>query len=425
MAVGTPIVYSDLTEKRHFLPLTGISARRDDPASFNECLLQELIDQSPNVLPVREYLPSVKGLFSLAREVPVDLGSQQGFIDNLLITNEGHLVIVETKLYRNPEATRDVITQTLQYGMAVGQMRLMELENRIKRGQNPSLRRDESILECVSRVAADTNVSGLLPEDFEEALERFLRRGEILLLIVSDGIHVGVERVAHWLNDQGSSTPYKLGLIELKFYSIGNDRLVVPRTILKTREISRHVVVVDIRPNADVTASAEVTDEFKTTAGGTVQKSRAVKSAATPLTKAQLLQLIAPENRQLASRLAEELENCGFDQQGTGNYYQYGIRFPSEGGDFHPLAYLAKDGIWVCALKPLRRLIGPEGMIAFHHEANKFAPFYRPDQIDNPESTGSEAKYRLIEEAAIPGLAAFLDGFRTKLTELLFAAETP
>lgn len=423
MSVGTPIVYSDLMEKRHFLPLTTISARRDDPASFDECLLQELIDQSPNVLPVREYLPSVKSLFSLAREVPVDLGNQQGFIDNLLITNEGHLVIVETKLYRNPEATRDVITQTLQYGMAVGQMRLMELENRIRRGQNPSLRRDESILECVSRVAADTNVSGLLSDDFEEALERFLRRGEILLLIVSDGIHLGVERVAHWLNDQGSSTPYKLGLVELKFYSIGNDRLVVPRTILKTREISRHVVVVDIRPNADVTATAEVIDEFKTNAGGTVQKSRSVKSAAVPLTKTQLLQLVAPENQQIASRLADELESYGFDQQGTGSYYQYGIRFPSEGGDFHPLAYLAKDGVWACALKPLRKLMGPEGMIAFHHEANKFAPFYRPDQLSNPESTGSEVKYRQIENDAIPGLVALLDSYRNQFTDLLRVAD--
>ena len=423
MSVGTPIVYSDLTEKRHFLPLTPTSARRDDPASFDESLLQELIDQSPNVLPVREYLPSVKTLFSLGREVPVDLGSQQGFIDNLLVTNEGHFVIVETKLYRNPEATREVITQTLQYGMAVGHLRLMELENRIRRGQNPSLRRDESILECVSRVAADTNVSGLLPDDFEEALERFLRRGEILLLIVSDGIHVGVERVAHWLNDQGSSTPYKLGLVELKFYSIGNDRLVVPRTILKTRELSRHVVVVDIRPNADVTATAEVVDEFKTNAGGTVQKSRSVKSAAVPLTKAQLLQLVATENQQIASRLADELERYGFDQQGTGSYYQYGIRFPSEGGDFHPLAYLAKEGMWACALKPLRKLIGPEGMIEFHHEANKFAPFYRPDQLGNPESTGSEVKYRQIDDEAIPGLVALLDSYRNQFTDLLRVAD--
>ena len=62
-------------------------------------------------------------MFSLGREVTVDLGNRLGRIDNLLVTNDGYLVIVETKLYRNPEGVREVIVQTLQYGMAVGKMK--------------------------------------------------------------------------------------------------------------------------------------------------------------------------------------------------------------------------------------------------------------------------------------------------------------
>lgn len=102
MKFGAPIVISDDSLKRRYLPLAGISARRDDPNSFDETLLQELIDATPNVLPIHEYLPSTTTLFSLGREVPVNLGGKEGFIDNLLVTNDGHLVIVETKLYRNP-----------------------------------------------------------------------------------------------------------------------------------------------------------------------------------------------------------------------------------------------------------------------------------------------------------------------------------
>ena len=53
---------------------------------------------------MREFFPATTALFSLAREVPVDIGGSDGRIDNLLVTNNGHLVIVETKLYRNPAA---------------------------------------------------------------------------------------------------------------------------------------------------------------------------------------------------------------------------------------------------------------------------------------------------------------------------------
>lgn len=87
MSLNTPIVIKEGPGYLQFTPLKGISARRDDPSSFNESLLQELINSTPCVLPIREYLPSTTALFSLGREVPVDLGANNGYIDNLLVTN--------------------------------------------------------------------------------------------------------------------------------------------------------------------------------------------------------------------------------------------------------------------------------------------------------------------------------------------------
>ncbi|MDO8788194.1 MAG: hypothetical protein Q7J42_09020 [Sulfuritalea sp.] len=420
MSIGNPVVISGAPEKPQFSPLVGISVQRDDTHSFKEHLLQELIDATPNILPVREYLPSTTALFSLGREVPVDMGAGQGFIDNLLVTNDGYLAIVETKLYRNPEGIREVIAQTLQYGMAVGQMSVMELEARIQRGQSPALKSTENISQCVSRLAAEQNQSALLADDFEEAMERHLRRGEILLLIVSDGIHVGVERVTNWLNDQGNSSPFKFGLIELKFYTHGIERLVVPRTVIKTREVSRHVVVVDIRPKMDVIATANVTDEFKNTAGGTMQESRSVKSAAPPLTKSQLLLSLADADRPSATKLLDRLEAYPFDLRGTIRNLQIGFNFPPEGSGFHPLVYMGNGGVWVFPLLALRKLMGPDAMVAFHREANRFGQFFRDDQIDDPDSSGCVVKYRQIAESA-DGFAAFLDAYRTKAIRVLEA----
>ena len=138
MSTGTPVLFGSDSQGRRFKAFAAISTRRDDLNSFDERLLQSLIEETPDVLPVREFLPSAARLFSLGREVPVDLGGSEGFIDNLLVTNDGYVVIVETKLYRNPEATRDVVAQTLQYCMAVGRMPMLELESRIRRGKRAS-----------------------------------------------------------------------------------------------------------------------------------------------------------------------------------------------------------------------------------------------------------------------------------------------
>lgn len=420
MSFGSPIVFSEGAQQRRFVSLAGISARRDDPNSFNESLLQELIDATPNVLPVREYLPSTTTLFSLGREVPVDLGANNGYIDNLLVTNDGYLVIVETKLYRNPEGIREVIAQTLQYGMAVGQMPVMELEARIKRGQSPALTSNESIRDCVSRQAAEQNRPAALADDFDEALERHLRRGEMLLLIVSDGIHIGVERVTHWLNEQGNSSPFKFGLVELKFYTNGNERLVVPRTVLKTREVSRHVVVVDVRPQAGAEASAVVRDEFRSSpGGGKVQESRIVKAAKAPLTKSQFLQLVSAENLPTVSQLLEQLESQGLDQNGSPSLLRVGITYP-DGGDFLGLAFLGQNDLYLNLPKRILKVIDDETAIGFRRQGGVFG-FYRQDQIENPNSLN--VKYHQIKDNIFE-FAAFLGEYRSKFIEALQADES-
>lgn len=418
MNFGSPIVFSEDSQQRRFVPLSGISARRDDPNAFNENLLQELIDATPNVLPVREYLPSTTALFSLGREVPVDLGANNGYIDNLLVTNDGYLVIVETKLYRNPEGIREVIAQTLQYGMAIGQMTIMELEARIKRGQSPALTRNENIRDCVSRQDAEQDRPAVLADDFDEALERHLRHGEVLLLIVSDGIHVGVERVTHWLNEQGNSSPFKFGMVELKFFTHGNERLVVPRTVLKTREVSRHVVVVDIRPTPQATATTAITDDFRNTAGGKIQESRSVRPAALPLTRSDLLRSVDAEDKAFTAELLGALEAYPLDFRGLPTTLQVGFYYPEGSDVFHPLAHLYKGGVWAYPLAALRKVLGPDATLAFHSEANSLATFFREDQIGNPDSTGGQARYGQLAGKA-EKFAAFLNDYRNKALERL------
>lgn len=408
MASGIPALLSG-ENKSPIKTLRPISFDRDDKSSFDEKLLQRIVDQTPEILPIRDFYDNVSSVCSLGCEIPVDLGERQGLIDNLLVTNDGHLVLVETKLYRNREALREVIVQTMQYGMAVSGMPLLDLEKQARCGDRncTPLRNDETIRNRVYSKAEQGLMKGV-SDNFEDALERYQRRGEMLLLVVADGIHASVERITQWMNEQSSSTAIKFGLVELRFYELPDgQRIVIPNTLLKTREVTRHVVIVDIRNEANVIATYAVEGEAKSPKG---------KASSPPLTKATFLQLVRQDENQAASILVEQLEASHFEARGTGSTLKYG--FTSDSEEFHSLVVLDKSGAWVGPLKKDADRLGYDAILDFRNGVNQFGKFYREDQLTRPDSFGCAVKYTQLKSSAA-SFVTFLDGYRSKITELL------
>ena len=78
---------------------------------YNEAWLQNLLHNNPQSLPTEEIDTAYKNLVPVCTE----LSTPAGPIDNLFVTPEGKLVVLEAKLWRNPEARRKVIGQILDY----------------------------------------------------------------------------------------------------------------------------------------------------------------------------------------------------------------------------------------------------------------------------------------------------------------------
>ena len=72
----------------------------DERAIFSEDHLQKLIFENPTLLPVSSFEPYFKDVIPLCRELPTPAGP----LDNLYVTPEGDLILVECKLWKNPEA---------------------------------------------------------------------------------------------------------------------------------------------------------------------------------------------------------------------------------------------------------------------------------------------------------------------------------
>lgn len=161
--------------------LTPISKRQHGSSALTEQELQRAVDTSPELLPYREFFPSARRLVSLGMEVPLSFpGGKSGYIDNLLLTDDGHFVVVEMKLWSNPQAVREVVGQIFQYGLTLGSMSVPGIEDALRKSGKDGRRltTNQTLIEfAVERLGIDDEHA------FSYAIEKHLRGGELLYLI--------------------------------------------------------------------------------------------------------------------------------------------------------------------------------------------------------------------------------------------------
>lgn len=207
-----------------------------DDRGFTEDDLQRLLFEHPTVLPVDEIEPVFGPLIPVARELPTPAGP----IDVVYLSPGGWPTLVETKLWRNPEARRQAVAQIVHYAAAMSHWSYSDFV--------AAARKAPSALSGVDPLAdaVRQQEEGFDPAHFADAVARNLERGRFLLLIVGDGIHEGLEQ----LTTTFSRTPqlgFTLALVELALFRRSTKReplIVQPRVVARTREIIRAVVEV-------------------------------------------------------------------------------------------------------------------------------------------------------------------------------------
>ena len=95
--------------------------------SFSEVWIQQLINNYPSILPVSEIEASFNPLISIGREISTSVGP----LDNLFVSPDGYLTIVETKLWRNPEARREVVGQIIDYAKELSRWSFTDLDRSV------------------------------------------------------------------------------------------------------------------------------------------------------------------------------------------------------------------------------------------------------------------------------------------------------
>jgi hypothetical protein len=215
-------VLVDRADPGHTLSLTRLRFDNDIPETW----LQTALDNTPSLLPLSLIDERVQGtLTSLGREVATAAGP----IDNLFLSSDGYMVLVETKLWRNPDARRSVIAQILDYAAQIRRWNYAQVETLWK-----------------ARHGGASMWSGIAPEepeqDWVDRVSRNLAEGRLALLIVGDGIRSQSKELLDVVGHH-PDFPFRLALVEMRMYALDDKRLLlVPDILLKTEEIERAVV---------------------------------------------------------------------------------------------------------------------------------------------------------------------------------------
>lgn len=234
----TPVIINSLVGNVDYLER--IESKPND--NKTEDWLQDVIYKHHILLPVNEFDESFYPLIPLGREVVTPRGN----IDILFVSPYGKLILVETKLWKNPEKHRTVVAQLIDYAKEVSKWTYNELNDAVLKSSRSSGTSDKRNLDQATKLHIEN--AGLEFSDFQDRLINNLEKGEFLLLIVGDKISPNVALLSEAIHG-APGLNFTIGLIELQLHKLEKNKewplIVIPDIVGRTVEEIRGVVHVE------------------------------------------------------------------------------------------------------------------------------------------------------------------------------------
>ena len=217
----------DSTERITWRRVAPVSEGRAD--AFDENRLRDILFRHAETLPLDEIDSAYETPVPVCRE----LGTRAGSVDALYLTPTGRIILAEFKLWRNPDARREVIGQILDYARVLASWSYEDLEREVRK------RTKRSVFDIVSEAHG-----GVQEHIFVDAVARRLKRGEFLLLIIGDGIREGVEDIVSYVQEH-SGLRFHLALVEAAVFTRvdSEDLIIQPRVLARTELLPRTILL--------------------------------------------------------------------------------------------------------------------------------------------------------------------------------------
>ena len=190
-----PLVLVEGDSDTRLLAPVSLTKNAED-GGYDEAWLRDLIFTHPGSIPVPELDPAYAPLIPICKELDT---RNAGLINALFINPLGMPTLLECKLWRNPEARREVVGQILDYARTFKKWTFSDLQREVARA------RKEQGFNLVAHIHEHYKEQ-FDNSAFVDNVTRNLQKGRILLLVIGDEIREGVEAIAEFLRRTTSLT---------------------------------------------------------------------------------------------------------------------------------------------------------------------------------------------------------------------------
>ncbi len=211
------------------------NSRLSATAGFDERWLQEILFDHPALMPMDLIDPGAGSFIPVCRELALPTEGRPVFLDIFGFTAAGRPVLVECKLWRNPQARREVIAQILEYASLLQRWSYADLTARVA----ARLSRSGNVLFDIAKAAQQE----LDEARFVDNVSVCLSRGDFELVIAGDGIRSDLHGVTGFLG-MGAGLLSRVALVEFQVWSdASGTKVVLPSVSLRTEVVTRTVLV--------------------------------------------------------------------------------------------------------------------------------------------------------------------------------------
>jgi len=191
-----------------------------------ETELQELLFNFPEiVLNISEIEIDSEEIAIKYREY----STSRGPIDVLYITKNANIVLIETKLIKNPESIRTVVAQTVDYIKALTVDGCEDIKNKSSKN-----------IEISDNFTFD--------DKFMHLLNKNISTGNIIAIIIGDDIHPNLLGLIESIQS-APHLAFNISLVKIEAYENDNQLIITAKIVEKTNEVERSVIKITFDNN--------------------------------------------------------------------------------------------------------------------------------------------------------------------------------
>jgi len=220
-------------------------------SKFDEKWLQDVLFGNIELIqPTDSSYDRIK-LIPLCRELNLNDGIRNLYLDILAVTETGKLILIECKLWKNPQARREVLAQAFEYASLLQSLSYSDLSSKLRKHIDSG--NEDPIVFALGRAGASVDESLLISR-----IDQGIKKGNFHIVIAGDGIRTDLVNLVNSPAMTGMTAD--LSLLEISVHQNEDEEIILSPSIPQEIETVTRTVLISTEGMPVSIEDDEVTD---------------------------------------------------------------------------------------------------------------------------------------------------------------------